>query len=128
MDIPYTIGFDSKRKTAYCKLRGFWDEKTVEAYVVEIRRLVAAWSSQGIKPEEISVITDTREMGVQSAELVHRFNELRASQLFTFRREAIVVESALLRMQVRRVVDQRLEVLTSDKEAEAWLSRDDTAE
>lgn len=119
MDANFVITVDPARDLVRIKLKGFFTPDTLEAFV-EARRV--AFQQLRCGPNQHLSFTDTREIGIQSQEMVAKFHALLASPAYRSRKLAFVVASSLARMQLMRAIGSRsAQCFTDPAEAEAWL-------
>jgi hypothetical protein len=124
MNAFYSIQADPARDLVKIKLKGFFTPAALQAFKDE-RRMVHQQLRCG--PNEHVSLADTREIGIQSQEMVAQFHAMLADPTYRSRKLAFVVASSLARMQLMRAIGSRTaQCFTDPVEAEAWLLADDT--
>ena len=119
---------DEDLKILRIRSGGFWDIREAEEFVAAYRRHVAmARQRWGV----VKLLVDARESQVQTAEVSEKYTGLKEVLLNDPRdRVAIVVAAALIKIQVRRVLESASEenagnFFPSIEAAEKWLVADD---
>lgn len=102
-DEAYSIRVDGGARLLDMKLKGFWDVATVERFAHAIALAGQMLKSTGCPPSEQLYLVDNSTLDIQSQEVVRRFEQLLDGGANPSRRTAVVVSSALLKMQARRV-------------------------
>lgn len=117
---PFQIEVDSPRRSLRATLRGFWDDATARRFVTELERSVTTMRRPG-KP--CYWLIDTSDGTPQSQTATALMQEAVARLTKGgFSYVAVVVPSALVAMQVRRVKTEGHEMFTDHAAAEAWLA------
>lgn len=99
----FSVRADAARKLLDIELRGFWDLGTIDRFAGAVAMALQTLKSAGCRPGEQVSLVDNAQLNIQSQDVVHRFEELIESRLNTSRRTAVIVSSALLKMQAKRV-------------------------
>lgn len=107
-------------------LFGHWDLGTVQRFGAALRDAVARLPSLGVRPGEQVALFDITGFAVQSPEILAAIGEIADRSRTTSRRIALVRNSALLSMQVRRALPH-LPMFDSREEALVWLREDGRA-
>ena len=118
----FRYDFDPVKHRVHTHYSGFWSEQVAVRALTAFRSALRVTSS-GNRP--ITLLDDCRDWPTQSkvvAEITERFVEI--CREFPIKRNAMIVPSALVRMQVRRtLVDFDIcEIFTTFEEADAWLA------
>ncbi|HJQ18020.1 MAG TPA: hypothetical protein VJ859_13600 [Allosphingosinicella sp.] len=118
----YEVKLDLKRRCVEIMLRGYWDEKVMDAYE---REETAAFEALDRLGPPTFCLSDVSELPPQAKEIVERHVKRIQSPLTKMpSRMATVASSAIVKLQSERVVPtDRTERKTfaSREEAEAWL-------
>ena len=115
----YSITVDHGRRIVCAKLSGFFSEEEVAAFA---RDEQAAAASLGCKSGEFGLLLQTPGGILQSQDVVTAFQRLLTDLPLKAGRVAIVSESALLKMQLRRIMaTDRSGVFDTVVEALAWI-------
>ena len=118
----YELKLDPKRRYLEIVLRGYWDEKVMDAYE---REEAAAFEALDRLGPPTFCLSDVSELPPQAKEIVERHVKRIQSPLTKMpSRMATVASSAIVKLQSERVVPtDRTERKTfaSREEAEAWL-------
>lgn len=109
----FAIRYDPESNIIYSKVQGFWSVANAAAYVKAMKREMAERRTQN---EIINVLVDRRETPVLSAEVADLLQKANREIYISTDRLAIVVDSSLLKMQLRR--------LFSHEGSKAFLSID----
>ncbi|MEP9402484.1 hypothetical protein [Sphingomonas sp. VNH70] len=107
-------------------LVGHWDIATVTRFEDAIRACVLRLPALGIRPGEQVALFDTGRFSVQSADVLAELGRIAADPRVTSRRIALVLASALLRMQAKRAMPQ-IALFGDRAEAVAWLAQTEAA-
>lgn len=118
----YELKLDLKRRCVEIVMRGYWDEKVMDAYE---REEAAAFEVLDRLGPPTFCLSDVSELPPQAKEIVERHIKRIHSPLTKVpSRMATIASSAIVKLQSERVVptdrtDRR--TFTSREEAEAWL-------
>jgi hypothetical protein len=107
-------------------LFGHWDLGTVARFGAAIRDAVLRLPSLGVRPGEQVALFDITGFAVQSPDVLAAIGDIADRSRTTSRRIALVRNSALLSMQVKRAMPH-LAMFDTREDALAWL-REDTDE
>lgn len=119
MNAHYSIQVDPARDLVKITLKGFFSPETLAAFM-EDRRIAHQQLRCG--PNRHLSLADTREISIQSQEMVGQFQAMLAAPAYRSRKLAFVVASSLARMQLMRAIGSRsAECFTDIAEAENWL-------
>lgn len=99
----FSVRADADGTLLDIELRGFWDASTVERFAGAVAMALQTMKSAGCRPGDQVTLVDNARLNIQSQDVVHRFEELIERRLNTSRRTAVIVSSALLKMQAKRV-------------------------
>lgn len=118
---PFSVEIDAKLGVVKGVVRAFWTVATLHEYKSAIangkHRLVAA----GLEPR---LLIDARHQGVQGQEVVQGLRDFAASPEGRATRTAIIVESALYRLQIARIrSNEEHRTFENEEEALTWLLR-----
>ncbi len=120
-DPAFAAGIDSATKRLDFALLGHWDLPTVTRFEAAIRATVARLPFLGIRLGDQVALFDTTRFTVQSPDVLAALGRLAADPRVTSRRIAIVLASALLRMQAKRAMPHL--ALFADRDAALdWLA------
>ncbi len=115
----YTLDIDKGARLVRTTLRGQWTLGDVEGYDRERSVLLKA---SGWQSGTFAYLADLRETGVQPMEVASAQQEALGRMPITPRRVAVIVPSALARMQAKRMNDHPDRRFFSDEPAAlAWL-------
>lgn len=118
----YKLKLDPKRKCLEIVLRGYWDEKTMEAFEREEAEAFEALDRLG---RPTFCLADLSELPPQAKEIVgRRIKQLRSPNAKIPSRMAIIASGAILKLQSDRMIPEdstEKKMFASRKEAEAWL-------
>lgn len=101
-------------------LMGHWDVGTVARFAAAIRDAVERLPALGVRPGEQVALFDITGFGVQSPEVLAAIGAIADRSRTTSRKIALVRNSALLSMQVKRAMPH-LRMFDTREEALAWL-------
>ncbi len=100
--------------------RGFWTEADIDAHFVELGHLIERVRAGG---DDILALVDLSDAPVQSPDVTARITAQTRRVYRPEDRIAIVVQSSLMKMQMKRAVDRpNLEVFISRHAATTWLT------
>lgn len=121
----YTIHADAEGARVRARLSGFFDIDEVNRFSREEQDAAQQVLS---RHDTFDLLIETPEGPAQGQDTLEAFRRLILASPLKARRIAIVSSSALLRMQVRRVLaSDRVQVFEATTGADAWLDEDDTA-
>lgn len=114
------VAYDSDAAIVRCSLKGLLTPEVVEKYERSLQQEVALARQ---KSPRVRMLFDSGEGLVQPAEIVKRLREVGDRVRRPGDRLAVVVGSALLKMQAERTTDAQNDeqVFRSVADAEAWL-------
>lgn len=116
----YQISLDEERRVLRAELTGLWDLETLDSYASE---RTAKLKSAGWRTGEFDDLVDLRKHHVQAKEVAAKGDEYCLSAEPRPRKLALIVTSALSRMQVARIVDGTVEKLFDNEQAALdWLA------
>jgi hypothetical protein len=122
----YSIDVDPARDLVRVSLSGFFTAEDIDRFQAELQiehRKLGCDKRGGPL-----TINDLTEMAIQSQDVLARWGEFLANPTHRSRRLALVVASALGRMQLQRIIgDRNAQVFTDVREAEQWLFADSAA-
>ncbi len=107
-------------------LLGHWDLGAVERFGMAPRDALTRLPALGVQPGEQVALFDITGFAVQSPQVLAAIGEIADRSRTTSRKIALVRNSALLSMQVRRALPH-LPMFDSRDEALAWLREDTPA-
>ncbi len=116
----YEIRHDESFRLIEAELWGFWTIDIYNSYAKELSQLVHSYQKRGVACSMLSIMD---RLGVQSSQITDYFGkQLQAPAPKDFR-VAMVMESALLRLQVQRLLaNDNQKVFATREEAVIWLS------
>ena len=111
---------------AKCLIRinfgGFWDPASFDEYDLARHRAFDTMAQRGCSPMKLKALIDVRNMLPQAQNILPRIESVRAELQRLTLRSAIIVESALLKLQgARLVTGDRIRMVRTEAEAMAWL-------
>lgn len=106
-------------------LLGHWDMGTVARFTAAIHGAVQRLPALGVRPGEQVALFDITGFAVQSPDVLAAIGDIADRSRTTSRRIALVRNSALLAMQVKRAIPH-LPMFDTRAEALAWLYEDVT--
>lgn len=99
---------------------GIWSSELLDSYVAALEQAVR--TARQASPN-VRAISDLREAGVQTAPITERATEVLLRLFVPGDRVAVIVQSILLKMQMRRVLNVgTVEFFLSRSEAENWVA------
>lgn len=102
-----------------CSQNGFWTVKDVENYIAELTPFYLQGRKSGVGVKQVS---DMRGFLVQGQDVGNKFLEFDIGFRKDGDRLAMIVDSSLVRIQLRRRIARAgLEIFVSEGEAEAWI-------
>ncbi|MFD1033751.1 hypothetical protein ACFQ15_03710 [Sphingomonas hankookensis] len=107
-------------------LLGHWDVDTVARFAAAIRDSVERLPALGVRPGEQVALFDITGFAVQSPDVLAAIGAIADRSRTTSRKIALVRNSALLSMQVKRAMPH-LAMFDTRDEAVAWLREEATA-
>lgn len=114
----YSIDVDHEHRVVLAQVSGFFTAAEVVAFARDEQAAAAALASEG----PFGLLLEASGAAAQAQEVVSDFRALFRDLPIKAARIAIVVESALLRLQLRRMVDPaRTRVFGPGEAAMAWL-------
>jgi hypothetical protein len=120
-DVPYSIEFDDGKRLLRATLSGFWDAPTMQRFAHDI---ASARDAILKRYSRYDTLFHASGLTVQTPEIAEGFRRMQdAGRGINPGRVAVVLESALARLQAKRaVVDSRVAVFESEDSALAWLA------
>lgn len=118
---PFTISEDPARCLLEVALRGHWDTAMIADYKVAVVAAGGRLLASGCTLDAMRVRVDLRDYGVQSQDTVNAYLAKFADPRFQAGRLAIVVGSALLKLQMRRMDLPGQQLFGDPGQALAWL-------
>ena len=98
--------------------QGFCDQQMIDLFLAQLKAAIAAQRRTG----PVRVLADGRELLAQSAEVVDRMQRETGRLYRAGDRVAVLVSSALFKMQLQRSVrDDFRRLFVSEEEARTWL-------
>lgn len=123
----YKIACEPGTGTIRISLSGFWSSEVADAFTAELYRAIDRNPRPNEMRRRLTFLVNFTDCVVQSPAMVERFQRFTNEFGAGARRVAIVVDSALLRMQTRRLAPfDHYRFFASEEEAaaEAWLRSD----
>lgn len=122
MPATYSVVADPGRDLIRINLVGFFDDSSMAGFLAARR---AAHAQLRCGPNQHLTLTDTRDIAIQTQDMVARWGGILADSTYKSRRLACVVASTLARMQLQRALGSRdVRLFTDPAEAETWLLAD----
>ena len=117
--LPFTIEVDRSSGLISAAAYEFWTLATLELFKARVRAEQDAIRRSGLRP---LFLIDVRQHGVQSKEVVEGLQAFARSANCRATKTAVVVESALYRLQAARIgAEPDHAIFRSDDEARHWL-------
>lgn len=107
-------------------LFGHWDLGVVQRFGVALRDAVNRLPALGVRPGEQVALFDITGFSVQSPDVLAAIGTIADRSRITSRRIALVRNSALLALQVKRAIPH-LAMFDTREAAMAWLGEEDAA-
>ncbi|KQM62097.1 MULTISPECIES: hypothetical protein [unclassified Sphingomonas] len=107
-------------------LLGHWDLGTVQRFGAALREAVTRLPGLGVRPGEQVALFDITGFAVQSPDVLAAIGEIADRSRTTSRKIALIRNSALLSMQVKRALPH-LPMFDSREEALVWLREEEAA-
>ncbi len=116
----FSIAFDRPTQVMRVHLVGFWTDVDEVAYEAALRGALTMLPAEGCRPGDQLMLVDITQHTVQSASALEFFAKITNDKIISGRRSALVITSALVRMQAKRVAPHY--AMFDDQEAAlAWL-------
>ena len=116
------FSFDPAKRRLQVSYRGFWSVEVAKAALLQFRVELDSASAGG---RSLTLLDDFRDWATQIPEVVE-INKQFATicQSYPIKRNAMIIQSALLRMQIARTVEDlgRCRAFKTFEEADLWLS------
>lgn len=117
--LPFTIEVDRSSGLICAAAYEFWTSAILEQFKVRMQAEQEVIRRSGLRP---LLLIDVRQHGVQSREIVEGLQAFARSASFRATKTAVVVESALYRLQAARIGSEHDHaIFRSDDEARRWL-------
>ena len=118
--ILYDLSFDEKSRIIYLRGHGFWDLDNVASLERDLTATINRAQASG---EPYSVLTDNRDLPIQSAQVMEALAKMSEAEIMTpTGRAAILVNRMLNKLQAERVAQHpNVRVFTDEAEARRWL-------
>lgn len=114
----YQLGTDPAHGLLRIKLAGFFDRETLERFAAE---KAVAIASLGRAPNQHVTLCELIDCKLQAQDVVGAFARLIADPRSRARKLALVTDSPLGRMQLRRIIGDHARIFDTRVEAERWL-------
>lgn len=117
----FTISIDESRKLIVAFLSGFLSMEEVPAFYAAEQE---AARKLGVRSGEHLLLIDATHFVPQSQQVVAELKAMISTRELQAERVAIVIEAALPRMQMRRLVEdeKNVRIFETLREADSWLS------
>jgi hypothetical protein len=116
--VPYSIIDDVASGSIRVSMHGFWNADTLDMYFADLDRCLHRYRTKG---HGVIIISDGRDCSVQSAEIMDKSREIAKGMFMPGDRVALVVSSALNKIQARRSYSGEVfQTFTSIEAAETW--------
>ena len=122
----FTLRPDPARRMLEIVLDGRWTPETVEAYRVARAEVMRVLQRAGVALADLRVFVDARSLSAQSLEAVAAFGSMVAPSDLQPGRSALVLTSALVKLQIKRIAMPGQRLFSDEQKARAWLV-DETA-
>jgi hypothetical protein len=123
-DSAFTVRIDVPRKYVEICLIGLWDDAIAQRFERELRGLLPALPQGGCPIGEQNTLFDSTAFPVQSQDVTARLAGMAADRSIGSRRIAVLVSSALSKLQTRRIAPG-YGVFDDREEAMHWLFEPD---
>ena len=120
----FSIGFDRETQLMSISLRGFWVADDQLAYERELRRCLSLLPANGCRVGQQRMLVDITDHSVQSASALEFFARITSDRVISGRKSALIVSSALVKMQATRIAP-RYRIFQDRDEASRWLISED---
>lgn len=118
-DLPYTLTIDGASGLIEAVMTGFWNAAQCEHFISEMREAQEKIEQLGKAP--LSLI-DVRGQSAQSQEVVAALQQFASDSISRKRRTAVIVGSALLKLQAHRIAASDVhQIFTDPAEGRRWL-------
>ncbi|MEM8726061.1 MAG: STAS/SEC14 domain-containing protein [Pseudomonadota bacterium] len=116
----YSVQVDEARSELHFKTSGLFDDATMDAFLHEVAKAAGPLLVQKGKIRAFGdlteYVTQTREIGAKMAETLLK------AEANGIEKTAIVIDSAILKMQYQRVSEGRnVEIFSNTNDALSWL-------
>lgn len=126
-DPGFDIDIDPTRNRVHIVYRGGWNRAKVERFSAELEIAMLRMQAGGARRGDYLVLIDQREQGIIPQDVMPYFDALIAGTAPLARRIAVLTNSALARMQVKRVTGPASQFRLFVSAAEAWAWIDEPA-
>lgn len=123
----YSITLHVARRHVEIVFTGLWSVETVEAYRREREATTAALAARGCPFASCTVLVDARGLNAQPLDSIAAFAKQIGGSPDQPRRSALIVASALFRMQNERLGIPNQRVFEDRAAAMTWLTESETA-
>lgn len=114
---PFVIEADASRHLLKITLRGSWDRLTVDQYREALLDAEKSMAPAG----DVLILIDARELHVQQQDVAERYKQIAIHKRFPPRKLAMIMSSALVTLQVRRIGSGRQRFFECEEDAKDWL-------
>ncbi|WP_294297290.1 hypothetical protein [uncultured Sphingomonas sp.] len=104
-------------------LAGDWDAEITARFTADVTKTLREMLAGGLRQGELRTLIDMRDKNILPRHLVAEFARLVRPDSPS-KQIALVVSSALHRLQTKRVADERSRLFDTEAEALAWLGMD----
>ncbi|URW75811.1 hypothetical protein M9980_00815 [Sphingomonas donggukensis] len=119
MSASYSIDVDVARSIVRITMSGFFGPDDIGGFLARRKSVHARLTCE---PNMHCTITDTREMKIQSQDIVAMFQDMLADPAYRSRKLAFVTAPTLARPQLLRAIGSRgARVFDNHADAEAWV-------
>jgi len=121
-DPGYELTIEPKENLLKIVAWGMWTIELVERFELDVIEAQTQMKRQVTGSTERKVLVDAREQGVQHQDVAARLQLAVSTVGTSTRKAAVVVQSALFKLQSKRVHrDANVRFFSSDEEARQWL-------
>ena len=118
----YTISADNDRRELRYAISGFWDQETMQSFLVELGRAAKPFIESGTPFAAIGDMNDFVTQNRETADAIQ--NSLSLAKKNGLDRLALVAASPLVKLQYRRLASElELEFFETTTEASIWAQR-----
>lgn len=103
MSVGFELVVDASRRLVHVTLSGFWSVKTVDCYRRRREKLAASLAAEGLPLPTCAMLIDATGLRAQPLDSVAEFAKLIGASEFQPARSALIVASALFKMQGQRM-------------------------
>lgn len=100
----FEIRIDPPRQMVHIRMRGFWDHDMTDAFAAELDCQLARILAHGARKGELLGLVDLRALDTLDQDIARRFRALAAGPGAYGARVCLLVDTMLMKLQMRHVV------------------------